>query len=720
MQVLRGLGVEAPEPRVDPVELLEAYVDDDGVTLVFTRSIAAAERLARRLRERLGEEKAGLVATHHHLVPRDERRRVEEAARRGEVRVIFTPRTLSQGIDIGTVVRVVHYGLPEDVREYLQREGRKGRRASIPYTETVIIPTGTWDRELLGKGVSALLEWLSLPLERVEVNPGNLYASLFTGLWKTVKGLLDELTEDERRALETAGVLRDGRVDRRRLKWAWERLNFYEFGPPYGIKRYLVRRSGERIPLEPIGFCDLVEHFQQGCIDAANEAIVVGFQRGGRGHVTAVYEEPVHEIDFYRYPALADAAEEYELAKRRWGEEPNLRRDILRGAVVSQAVAVVHPPKRGFGRLIKIPNRVVWVVYGEKPVVVKGPGGETLAAERRAAVYVTGETAGVYTDYTYGYVVELPPWEDPSLVRIGLALLNLVLRKEYGIAFETIMYSVERLGDYKAVAIHEPEAAGLIERLDWREVARRVEAYKPSSLDLALIASFDEVAYAEFLGRSLDWELAKTYAKRVALMIAEHLGTPEELEVAGVKLRLPKPGPEHRILALGVAALEETAPRVAAALALFDGENLYKWSGELYTVRGVRPPDELRSLEILAQELVDYEGYTLVTSSREASETLEKLGLRLLARLAREAATAEDEWSKTRLPGEAQPLAVRIAAEKLEWSLPDPTDLAAKAAEAKEKGRKKQMLDALEKAAEAVARTTYLTALIAKSCTEGC
>ncbi|AEM38270.1 DEAD/DEAH box helicase domain protein [Pyrolobus fumarii 1A] len=711
---LRGLGFDVPSPSIDITEILASYVEDDGVTLVFTRSIAVAERLARRLREKLGD-KAELVAAHHHLVPREERRRVEEAARQGRVKIIFSPRTLAQGVDIGTVVRVVHYGLPEDVREFLQREGRKGRRPDIPFTETVIIPAGFWDRELLGKGVDALREWLSMPLERVIVNPDNLYASLFTGMWKLRRRLYDHLDEREKTALKAAGVLGDdGRVNERRLKWVWERLNFYEFGPPYGIKRYLVHRDGRMEPLEPIGFCDLVEHFQQGCIDLANEAIVTGFRRGGRGHVTAVIEEPIGEVDLHKYPALADALEEYELLKRRWGEEPNVKRDILRGALVSQAVAVVYPPKRGFGRLIKIPNRVIWVVYGEKPLVVRGPKGETIVTDRRGAVYVTGETAGVYTDYTYGVTIELPPWEDPSLARIGLALLNIVLRRKFGIAFETIMYSVERLGDYKAISLHEPEAAGIIERLDWREVLKAVREYEPSGLDTALLALIDEVAYAEFLGKSLDWSVAKTAAERMASIIANALSKREVIEVAGVKLELVKPGPEHKILAVGVALEEASAPRGLLALALFDGENMHKWSGEVYLLPGVRPPDDLRTLELLAQDLVDYEGYKLVVPSRESIETLRKGGLRLLPRLAAEALDAREVWREAGLPEELQPLAVRAAAERLGWSMPDPAELAANAAEALQKGWRRKALEALEKAAEATARIVYLTALLAK------
>ncbi len=687
--------------------------EEDGATLVFTRSIAAAERLARRLRERLGD-KAGLVATHHHLVPRDERRRVEEGLRGGEVKVVFTPRTLAQGIDIGSVVRVVHYGLPEDLREFLQREGRKGRRRGIPFTETIIVPVGFWDRELLGKGVDALREWLSMPLERVVVNPDNLYASLFTGLWKLWRRRFDDLDDRERRALEAAGALREGRVDWKRVKWLWERINFYEFGPPYGIKRYLVRRSGERIPLEPIGFCDLVEHFQPGCIDLANEAIVTGFERGGRGLVKAVIEEPIYEIDFSRYPALADAQEEYELLKRRWGEDPDLKRDILRGAVVSQSIAVVYPPKRGFGRLIKIPNRVVWVVYGEKPLIIQGPGGETLVSDRRGAVYVTGETGGVYTDYTYGYVVELPPWEDPSLARIGLAVLTIVLRKVFGVEFETIMYSVERLGDYKAIAIHEPEATGLIEKLDWREVLRAVREYKPSGLDLALMALVDEVAYAEFLGKGLDWSIALSAAERVASLIAEALSGAEKIIVGGVELEVPKPGPEHRLVSLAAVVLEDTPPRVLAAVAAFDGEKLYEWSGEAFTIRGYRPPSEARSLELLVQELVDYEGYRLVVTSDETAEALNRVGLRLLARLAGEAARAKDVWVSAGLPEELEPIAVRIAAEKLGWKLPPATELAAAAAEAQQKGWRRKTLEVLLEAARASAREAYLAALIAE------
>ena len=94
-------------------------------TLVFTNTRGATERLAHRLREKIGEEE---VAAHHGSLAREERLRVEERLRAGDVRAVVTSTSLELGIDIGTVDETVLVSSPRDVTRALQRIGRSGHR----------------------------------------------------------------------------------------------------------------------------------------------------------------------------------------------------------------------------------------------------------------------------------------------------------------------------------------------------------------------------------------------------------------------------------------------------------------------------------------------------------------------------------------------------------------------------------------------------------------
>jgi len=618
LSYLQALGAEVPSPGLDPAEIIAGYVDDDVVTLVFTRSINMAERLASRLRARLGE-KAKTIATHHHLVPKRVREEVEEAARRGEVRVIISPRTLSQGIDIGLVGRIVHVGLPMDLREYLQREGRKGRRRELGYTETVVIPVSSWDRELLSKGLDVFLEWLSLPLEKTIVNPGNKYRPLFTGVAKLVSPWMKlELTREEMEVLREVGVVTDKGVNESRLRRLWFNLNFYEYGPPYGVKRYLETGEGTR-PLEPIGWCDLVERFQPGCIDYSQDAIVVRVEAGRtRRHAKAVVEAPVRRALRLGLSWLEEALEEYRYTKMSWGEEPHVLSDIARAKIVSEVIALVYPPRRGFERLRKIPNRVLWIVYSEKPYLVETRGGH-MVTYRRRVVTVPAETAGEYSDYTYGMVVEASERDDPGLLRMGLAYIMLVLRRVFGIAFETIMYSVEVLGEKKMIELHEPESAGILYTIDWRQVRRAVEEYKPDRLDPVLLMQFDEIAYSELIARKLDWELARLAALRVLELL--ELRERVRAVIAGRRVTVPKPSRSLRLVAVDVTVEEEgeeAVPEALIGVGVFDGGEAVAAADRYLKLPFARPPRSLTGVEALVEDLVYYEGFRLIVYDREA------------------------------------------------------------------------------------------------------
>ena len=633
---LEALGYSVPSISMDYTEIIGKYLVEDGVTIVFTKSIAKAEEVAKRLKTKFSSHKDS-IASHHHLVPKHVREEIEEGARTGRIKVIVSPRTLTQGIDIGTVIRVVHIGLPEDVREYLQREGRKGRREEIPFTESIILPSSRWDWELLSKGIDALKKWLNLPLEKTIINPNNLYIKLFTGIVKLLSPWLrSELDKLEREALHKANVLRNGDIDRRRLKRIWDRMGFYEFAPPYGIKRYLETDEGLK-PLEPIGHCDLVEKFQIGSIDYSSDALVTSHRAIYKGRtVTAIYEKPIWNIRFWENEALAEAYEEYLDIKHRWMEEPSLIKDLMRGKIFTDVYCVVYPPRKGFGQYIKIPNRVVWIVSSERPRIFQ-IGSKHIVSHDRKLIYVPTPVHGEYRDYTYGYLYEVDERLDPGLLRLGLAYTMIVLRRLYGIPFETILYGVETVGDKKFFEIHEPESAGIIDLLDWLDVRKSIEKYEPDELDTILLNQIDDLAYSYFLSNNLDWDPVKEYA----LMVVDYILSREKivLEIMGRLKAVPRPSPGLKIVSLDsfIEIIDRgdvfTLPMKLIALAYYDGENTVSYVDMIPNLPGTRPSDELRDFENKIEDLIYYGEYKLIVPTKDLADALEKIGLRKLPRL---------------------------------------------------------------------------------------
>ncbi len=573
---LRYVGVPAPEPWSDPVEILSNYVFDETVTLVFTKSIERAEEISRRLIERTGRRER--VASHHHLISKEIRREIEDAVRSGLVKVLISPRTLSQGIDIGEILRVVHLGLPESLREFYQREGRKGRRIGIEATETVIIPHGSWDYDLLSRGVETVEKWLKMPLEKLIVNPENKYSILFEALLKAQSPTLKkELTKEEIEFLKNLGLF-NGLELSRAGKRVWRQMNFYEFAPPYGIKRIKVEEDGSTIRLEEVSHCDLVEKFQPGAIDYTSDSVVTHHRLGGGRAVTSITVEPFKERILRKYEGTAYALEEYQRIKEAWGEEPNIVRDYMVGKLHSRIFCIVHPPVEGFGKYVKIPNRVEWIVIGEKKKMMK-KGDETIFYRDKRPIVIAAPTYGKYEDYTYGVVIEVGLEEDPELLRLGLAYIMIVLRRVFGIPLETIMYSVIRLGERKFIAFHEPESAGLLEKIEWTDVYREVEAYTPDEIDEILLEALDEYSYSAFISLELDWRIAKEYA----LKALDYVRRREKLMFRFMDkiLEVPKPSKSLKIASLQSLYLQlrEDLNSGIYVLSVYDGEECISSSG---------------------------------------------------------------------------------------------------------------------------------------------
>src|SRR5205807_9308666 len=89
----------------------------------FVNTRRHAERIARHLSERVGEEQ---VTAHHGSMAKELRFDAESRLKRGELRALVATASLELGIDIGDVDLVCQLGSPRSIAAFLQRVGRSG------------------------------------------------------------------------------------------------------------------------------------------------------------------------------------------------------------------------------------------------------------------------------------------------------------------------------------------------------------------------------------------------------------------------------------------------------------------------------------------------------------------------------------------------------------------------------------------------------------------
>ena len=104
-------------------ERLADLIRQHQTTIVFVNTRRLAERAARHLSERLGED---AVTAHHGSLSKEARLDAEDRLKSGRLRALVATASLELGIDIGHVDLVCQLGSPRRISTFLQRVGRSG------------------------------------------------------------------------------------------------------------------------------------------------------------------------------------------------------------------------------------------------------------------------------------------------------------------------------------------------------------------------------------------------------------------------------------------------------------------------------------------------------------------------------------------------------------------------------------------------------------------
>ncbi len=129
----RDIAIEIPRSPLEAVMSAEVWdelydrlaqlIAEHRTTLIFVNTRRMAERVARHLSERIGEEH---ITSHHGSLAREQRLAAEQRLKAGELRALVATASLELGIDIGNIDLVCQLGTTRAIATFLQRVGRSG------------------------------------------------------------------------------------------------------------------------------------------------------------------------------------------------------------------------------------------------------------------------------------------------------------------------------------------------------------------------------------------------------------------------------------------------------------------------------------------------------------------------------------------------------------------------------------------------------------------
>jgi superfamily II DNA/RNA helicase len=120
---------------LDKPELISRILqaENSGLTIVFTRTKRAAQRVAEDLEDR-GFDASPL----HGDMQQVAREKALARFREGKLRVLVATDVAARGIDVADVTHVINYSCPEDEKTYVHRIGRTGRAGATGVAVTFV------------------------------------------------------------------------------------------------------------------------------------------------------------------------------------------------------------------------------------------------------------------------------------------------------------------------------------------------------------------------------------------------------------------------------------------------------------------------------------------------------------------------------------------------------------------------------------------------------
>ncbi|MBD1373183.1 DEAD/DEAH box helicase [Hazenella sp. IB182357] len=149
------------------IEALCRILDSEEVDLsiIFCRTKKGVDDLTESLQAR-GYLAGGL----HGDLAQQQRDRVMNAFRKGEIELLIATDVAARGIDVGNISHVINFDIPQDVESYVHRIGRTGRAGRTGVALTLVTPRELKQLRTIEQETGAELRAKELPtLEEVAV-----------------------------------------------------------------------------------------------------------------------------------------------------------------------------------------------------------------------------------------------------------------------------------------------------------------------------------------------------------------------------------------------------------------------------------------------------------------------------------------------------------------------------------------------------------------------